>query len=286
MQTRTRTALEAFIRALPAPFVVFIDDLHGVDPTTVELCDWLLGCTNLSLVIFAFARPGQLTQAPVVWERHHVTRFTLSPLSPLASARLVSAMLPTAGGGVCKNLVHRAAGNPFFLEELTRCAAEGRFEFPLTIQALVQARLDRLSVGARQVLRAAAVLGSTFWTAGVEALLARPVSAELAQLEEADLITRHATSRLDGQDEWTFHKPVVCDAAYASLLDEDRAPLHRAACLWLRGIPGVDRDDPHVLARHAEAGGDVAQASMLYIEATRKALAEAGPPVLIESLAD
>ena len=77
---------------------------------------------------------------------------------PSASSR---AALPEAEPAVRASVVRRAGGNALFLEELIRYAAEGREELPLTVQALVQARLDRMSPALRQVLRAAAVFGQS-----------------------------------------------------------------------------------------------------------------------------
>ena len=137
MQTRIRTALEAFIRAQAAPLVLLIDDLHNVDEMTVNLVEWLLG-SNLPLSVFAFARPEVQKRYPNLWESRLVTRFTLAPLSPLAARRLVTTALPTVDGSLCSSIIARSGGNPFFLEELVRCVASGESELPLTIQAVVR----------------------------------------------------------------------------------------------------------------------------------------------------
>ncbi len=268
MQSRLRSALEAFARAQPTPLVLFIEDLHWSDDTTIELCDWLLGCPDLRFGVFAFARPEVQTRLPQLWERRNVTRLTLSPLSPLAAERLVAAALPQAEPSLRAGVVRRAGGNALFLEELIRCAAEGREELPLTVQALVQARLDRMSPALRQVLRAAAVFGQSFWTGGVEALLDRPAAMDLVELQHAEIVTRQHESRIAEQDEWIFRQALVRDTAYASILEEDRRPLHLAAGAWLESVGDVDLG---LIARHADAGGDLPRAAALYARATRQA---------------
>src|SRR6185312_9843035 len=60
----------------------------------------------------------------------------------------------------------------------------------------------------------------------------------------------------------------VRDAAYASILDEDRAAMHLAAGAWLESVGDVDVG---LIARHADAGGDRARAAALYARATRQA---------------
>jgi serine/threonine protein kinase/tetratricopeptide (TPR) repeat protein len=268
MQSRMRMALEAFVRAQPTPLVLFIEDMHWADDTTIDMVDWLLGCPDLRFGVFAFARPEVQTRLPQLWERRNVTRLTLSPLSPLAAERLIAAALPGADPAVRASVVRRAGGNALFLEELIRYAAEGREELPLTVQALVQARLDRMSPALRQVLRAAAVFGQSFWTGGVEALLGAIAGADLAELTMAEVITRQGESRIAGQDEWLFRQALVRDAAYASILEEDRTAMHLAAGAWLESVGDVDVG---LIAHHADAGGDLPRAAALYARATKQA---------------
>jgi tetratricopeptide (TPR) repeat protein len=283
MQSRMRMALEAFVRAQPTPLVLFIEDMHWADDTTIDLVDWLLGCPDLRFGVFAFARPEVQTRLPQLWERRNVTRLTLSPLSPLAAERLVTAALPQADPSIRASIVRRAGGNALFLEELIRYAAEGREELPLTVQALVQARLDRMSPALRQVLRAAAVFGQSFWTGGVEALLDKPAAIDLAELQQAEIITRQNESRIAGQDEWMFRQALVRDAAYASILEEDRAEMHLAAGAWLESVGDVDVG---LIARHADAGGDLPRAAALYARATRQAYTNGGQLETALELAD
>jgi len=63
--------------------------------------------------------------------------------------------------------VDRAEGNPLFLEELLHHSADGRDDLPMSVQALIQARLGLLPPEQRQVVRAASVFGTQFWTDGV-----------------------------------------------------------------------------------------------------------------------
>src|SRR5262249_9170925 len=86
--------------------------------------------------------------------------------------------------------------------------------------------------------------------------------------QQGEIITRQPESRIAGQDEWIFRQSLVRDAAYASILEEDRAALHLAAGEWLESVGDVDAG---LVARHADAGGDHARAAILYARATRQA---------------
>ncbi|WP_437878337.1 serine/threonine-protein kinase [Sorangium sp. So ce513] len=272
MESRMRMAIEAFFRSKSedTPQILVIEDMHWADGTTIALVDWLLGCPDLRFGVFGFGRPELFSRFPALWAQRNVTRLPLSPLSPQAADRLVATALPQADPATRGAIVQRAGGYALFLEELIRHAAEGRDDVPLSVQALVQLRVDRMSKGVREALRAAAVFGQVFWTGGVEALLERPVGAELAELEAGEIIARQVEPRVAGQVQWTFRQALVRDAAYASIVEEDRAALHLAAAAWLESAGDVD---PGLVARHAEAGGDKARAALLYARATRGAAA-------------
>ncbi|MGK3982432.1 protein kinase [Sorangium sp. So ce136] len=272
MESRMRMAIEAFFRSKSesTPQILVIEDMHWADSTTIDLVDCLLGCTDLRFGVFGFARPELGGRFPALWAQRNVTRLSLSPLSPQAADRLVATALPQADPATRSAIVRRAGGYALFLEELIRYAADGRDDVPLSVQALVQLRVDRMSKGVREVLRAASVFGPVFWSGGVEALLERAVGAELAELEAGEIIARQLEPRVAGQVQWTFRQALVRDAAYASILEEDRAALHLAAAAWLESAGDVD---PGLVARHAEAAGDKARAALLYARATRAAVA-------------
>lgn len=268
MQSRTRMALEAFVRAQAdlMPQVLVLEDAQWADETTLDLIDWLLSCPDLKFAVYVFARPE--LDARSLWQQKNVTRLSLSPLSPIAAEKLVRTALPEADARLRGSIVDRAGGNALFLEELVRAAALGRDELPLTVQATVQLRLDGMPKSTREVVRAASVLGPTFWTGAVDALVGRDTSAELAELEEAEIISHQPLSRIAGEAEWTFRQSLVRDTAYASLLDEDRATLHRATARWLED---KGDDDVGLIAKHADAGEDFERAAQLYARATRQA---------------
>ena len=272
MQSRMRMAIEAFVRAQAEimPQVMFLEDAHWADETTIDLVDWLLGCPDVKFAVFAFARPELSTRLPTLWNNKTVTRLSLAPLSPLAADKLVARALPAVEARTRSSIVERAGGNALFLEELIRSKARGEDELPLTVQALVQMRLDRLSPGLRETVRAASVLGQTFWTGAVSGLIERDATAELDELESNEMIQKQGTSRVAGETEWAFRQAVVRDAAYASILEEDRTAWHVEAGAWLESRGDADVG---LLARHADAGRNFERAAELYARATRQAYA-------------
>ncbi|MEM1029769.1 MAG: protein kinase [Myxococcota bacterium] len=276
MQSRIHMALEAFVRTIAGriPQIVILEDAHHADDTTVELCGWLLNCPDIRFACYAFGQPELLAQRPELWKRARREDLTVAPLSASAADRLIQNLRPDCSEPVRRELVVRAAGNPFILEELVRCLRDGQDELPLTVQELVQRRLDQLAPEVREVLQAAAVFGDTFWSGGVGALLDRddPLEA-LAVLEREDLIVVQPESRVVGQSEYLFRQTLVQDAAHTSLLEEDRGRLHLAAGGWLEASGSADLG---LMAHHFELGGDRDRAASLYARATQQALANFG----------
>jgi len=272
MNMRILQALEYIIRhdAAYAPQVLVLEDLHLLDDTTVEMVDWLLGCDGLRLVVWAFGRDEMLQRFPKLWEKRASTRVTLGPLPAASMQRIAAMVLPQFDDRKRQSIVDRAEGNPLFLEELLRHSADGRDDLPISVQALIQARLDLLPPEQRQVVRAASVFGRQFWTDGVSALLGRDCEADLIALAEAEILVPQETSRIEGQSEWTFPQNAVFETAYSSLVPTDREALHRAASEWLL-VAG--EEDIGSIARHAEAGADRSRAAVLYARASSQAYA-------------
>ncbi len=271
MQSRTRMALEALVRSQAdlMPQLVFIDDAHWADETTIDLLDWLLGCPDLKFAVYAFGRPDIESRFPQLWANKNATRLSLSPLSPSAADKLVRVALPSADPKQRATIVERAGGNALFLEELVRAAESGQDELPLTVQAMLQMRLDRMPKTDREIVRAASTLGAIFWTGAVSGLVQRDVAEELSELERQEIFTRQPASRISGETEWTFRHPLLREAAYVSILEEDRTEMHRFAATWLESKGDVDVG---LIAQHADAGEDFDRAAKLYAKATYQAL--------------
>src|SRR5262249_45930750 len=148
----------------PQPLILEIEDLHWIDASSDEcltaLVERMAGAALLVLVTY---RPGY--QPPWVG-KSYVTQMPLQPLTPPASLRVVQAVLPAAAqtAPLVPQLLAKAEGNPFFLEELARAVVEqgadtASLTVPNTVQAVLTARIDRLPATAKRVLQAAAVIG-------------------------------------------------------------------------------------------------------------------------------
>ena len=123
---------------------------------------------------------------------------------------------------------------------------------PATVQAAIEARIDRLNSGAKQTLNAAAVIGARFGPRLLAALGIDPVFDELLRAELIDQVS------FTPSVEYAFHHPLIRAVAYESQLKSDRAQWHRrlAAAIQERA-PGSVEDNAALIAEHLEAAGEL-----------------------------
>jgi predicted ATPase len=270
---------------LSGPRIVLVDDLHWLDPSSVGMIDALVRVTaQRPLAIVIGTRPGP-TLADATLDG--VERIRLIGLDEARTRQLAAVVAgeelgPTDG----RRLHERTAGNPLFITETVRAlfgpsgpvgpAADGRLPddsgtvrpgLPMTLRALLGARIDALSEEARTVLRVASVIGVTFREPMVEGAFGEPIApARFADLAEASLIVR-----LDAAEAWRFSHPLIHDAAYWGLLASARRTLHARVADLLEAESG--RGAIGVLAHHRAAAGDIARAVPLLVRAAEEAAA-------------
>ena len=275
-------AFGIFLRRAAAhrPTLVIVDDLQWADPESVRALDALLvSDPQIPLFVLGVARPEIEAVYPELFAHRGLTTLNLEPLPKRAAGELVrSAMGASASEELVEEIVGRAAGNAFFLEELIRYAAAGGRGFPDSVLGIVQARLDALPSEARRILRAASVFGEVAWQGGVGALVGESslnfgVAHWLNDLVSQELLTEHAASRIPGEREVRFRHAIVRDAVYATLVDDERKTAHSAAGRWLES---VNFDDPSVLARHSREGGEGVRAMKWLLAAAKKRLGGRG----------
>jgi predicted ATPase len=149
------------------PLVLVLENLHWVDKVSEELLTFLAEhIPTCRILLLSTYRPGY---RPPWMEKSYAGQIPLAPLSWDDSLHVVRSVL--RGGCLADQLteeiVTKADGNPFFLEQLTLHAGEedGRrseLMVPNTIHDVVMARIDRLPEHAKQVLQTAAVIGKEF----------------------------------------------------------------------------------------------------------------------------
>jgi len=269
------------------PRCVVMDDFHWIDPSSRFLMDIMIQISaDLPLVVLAGSRPP----ASADWaDLPHVEVIDLCGLDRQATEELGTAV---AGAALDREsarwLYQRTGGNALFVGEIMRTLRDtGRLEqvgerlridpgvartgVPLSLRALLGARIDALPWAQRSALEAASVIGMTF----TEPLLQALCGIDLDQIDLADLVAAGIIS--EGEEpglpagQWRFRHQLFADAAYGRLLAERRRGLHGSLADLLDATE--PRPDVAEIARHRLAAGDHARALPLLDQAAREAAA-------------
>ena len=255
--------------ARDTPALYIIEDAHWIDEVSESmLAQFLTVIPQTRSLVLVTYRPdyrGALSR------RAGAQTIALAPLRDSETATLVSGLLgpDSSVGALGQEIAARAAGNPFFAEEIVRELAErgvlrgepgayvstaevGEVSVPATLQATITARIDRLDPKAKRTLSAAAVVGSRFGLDLLTVLGAEPVVAELVAAQLIDQVS------FTGQPEYVFHHPLIRTVAYEAQLKADRAELHRRLAATIEGRDPESADENAALiAEHVEAAGDL-----------------------------
>ncbi|WNG92144.1 AAA family ATPase [Mycobacterium sp. ITM-2016-00318] len=264
---RVAAVVKAAALARRTPVVYVIEDVHWIDGISESMLAEFLTVVpqtpSLALVTYRPEYHGALARAP------RSQTIALEPLDD-SQMRALGAELLGEDRSVAEltDLVaERAAGNPFFAEEIVRDLSErdvllggrgcylcaeplGEIHVPRTLQAVIAARIDRLDAAAKRTLNAASVIGSRFTPQMLESL---DVDAALDELVAAELVDQAA---FDPGPEYSFRHPLVRAVAYESQLKSDRAQLHGRVA---RAIEHTDQNAA-LIAEHLYAAGDLAAA--------------------------
>ena len=229
--------------------LLVLDDLQWADPALLDVIDDLERRMQGPLLTLAVARPELLDMRPD-WSDRDTVR--LGPLPDEACGRLV-ANLGEVPREVATRVVSVAGGNPLFLEQLVAYASEehGDATIPPSLDALLGARLDRLSTPERAALQKAAVSGMEFSLAALQAMSpeADPglVESDLGELSRKGLVTASDS----GGRTFRFHHVLIRDEAYRSIPRRLRSQLHERLADWLDSQrPGTRSDE--LVGHHLE----------------------------------
>jgi class 3 adenylate cyclase len=254
-------------RTEPALFI--IEDVHWIDAVSESmLADFLTVISRTPSMVLITSRPeyeGALMRA------HGAQTIALAPLADSDTAALLAELLgsDSSVGELAAIIAERAAGNPFFAEEMVRefvqrgvlAGEHGRYvcrvdvaelSVPATVQAAIEARIDRLDTAAKRTLNAASVIGARF---DAELLAALGIDAVVDELLRAELIDQ---VRFTPRAEYAFCHPLIRAVAYESQLKSDRAQWHRrlATAIQERALGSVE-DNAALIAEHLQAAGDL-----------------------------
>jgi predicted ATPase len=238
------------------PLVLAVENLHWIDPTSEALLASLVdGLAGASILVLATFRPGY---RPRWLDKSYATQIALQPLGPDESRQIVRRVLRHAdlAPALEQQLVAKAEGNPFFLEELAYTLLEhdgqsSALSVPDTIQAVIAARIEHLPPDERHLLHAAAVIGKTVPLPLLRAMTALPeetLSRRLSHLQAAEFLS--AAGGLPTVT-YTFRHILIQETAYQALRISARRQYHQQIAQALaEHFPTLAATQPALLAHH------------------------------------
>ncbi|HET9978020.1 MAG TPA: AAA family ATPase [Burkholderiaceae bacterium] len=268
------------------PLLVVIEDMHWIDPTSLELVDQLLAAgDDTPILLLMTARPE--FRAPWVAS----DTFAVIALQRLADRDAKELAAQQSHQGVLPaewlaTIVERTDGVPLFIEEMAQMLLDSQRDgrpagtqqaVPETLMDLLTARLDRLPPAGKAVAQVAAVIGREFDRDLLAA--AAPTAVGELQAGTQDLLASGLVLPLgaDGA-RLMFKHALVEDTAYASLPPKRCAELHGKVADALLG-PFKDRVErqPELLARHLTRAGQGLRAAPWWQAAGGQALSRGAP---------
>src|SRR5215467_12099670 len=295
-QQRRQKTLAALITQLETlsrqkPVLMIFEDAHWADPTSLEsfgrLVDRMRTLRVLLLVTF---RPE--FDAPWVG-RPYVSSLIINRLAEHEAGamidRIVGNMLLSAN--IRQDIIERSDGIPLFVEEMTKAVLETGGEtaaeralaavpspalaVPASLYASLMARLDRLGGPAKELAQVAAAIGREFSHALLNAVMRKrdvELGSALDRLITAGLLFRQG---LPPYATYLFKHALVRDAAYGTLLREQRRVLHARIAETLEvQFADIAESRPELLARHWTEAGLIEKAASLWGKAGQRSLAQ------------
>ena len=277
------------------PLLLLVEDLHWIDAETQALLDALVeSLPTARLLLLVNYRPEYQHR----WgSKTYYRQLRIDPLPAESADDLLTSLLGTGPSldALKRTLIERTEGNPLFLEESVRTLAETNaligergayrlaqdartIQVPATVQAILAARIDRLSPEDKRLLQAAAVIGKDV-----------PFALLLAVAELGEAVLRRGLARLQAAEllyesslfpdlEYTFKHALTHEVTYGGLLQDRRRDLHARI---VDAIEALHRDrlgeQIERLAHHA-LRGEVWERAVHYLQqAGGKAAARSVP---------
>jgi class 3 adenylate cyclase/tetratricopeptide (TPR) repeat protein len=257
------------------PLVLVLEDLHWVDKISEEFLAFMAeNASGGRILLLAAYRPGY---RPPWMDKSYAGQTPLHPLSRDDSIHVVRSALRAERliDLVTEEIVAKADGNPFFLEQLALHASEVRdlrsdLMVPNTIHDVVMARIDRLPEETKQLLQIASVIGREFSFRLLRAVWGErsPIETLLNELSRLEFVYERAETE---GSVYVFRHALTQETAYGSLLERHRRAYHGAAGHALEALYGGRADEVSELLALHYGRSDEAEKSVYYaIQAAEK----------------
>jgi adenylate cyclase len=276
----TRTIIER--RLSLSPLLLVVEDLHWADAASIETLHFVLDrLERTRLMMLTTGRSSEESEG-LTSSRTSRTVLRLAPLSLEDSQKLLTQFFgadSAVSAAMRSGILMRAGGNPLFIEEIVRglietgmvrldgerwsvANAEMGTEIPMSLQAMLLARVDRLPSDVKRLAQEAAVIGPRFEDALLRAITSDPARVEpcLDFLCEAEILEDVGRDPAKTAGSYRFTQAMLHDVIYGNLLLQRRRELHarigHAMESLHQGSP-LRLEDVALLGRHLCLAGEI-----------------------------
>jgi len=275
-----------FSLAKTKPVLIKIEDVHWIDPTTLELMSRMVkSLSGYNILLLITSRPG--FDAEILTEAH-VTRLEIERLPQQYTAQLIGGVkgVEALPQDVIDEIIQRTEGIPLFAEELSKSLMESmqhsgnstessmlaKKDIPTTLHDSLLSRLDRLPKASRSIAQLAAVIGRDFSFDLLEQVADyedKNLYQVLTPLLESELVYQE---KAPPYAEFYFKHALVRDVAYENLLQSERVDIHKKIAEAIeKNYPNIVNKSPELIARHFTEGKEYEKAVKYWLEAGKKA---------------
>ncbi|GIV98024.1 MAG: adenylyl cyclase [Herpetosiphonaceae bacterium] len=281
-------------RAKDGPLLLVLEDCHWIDPLSHDLLEAVSrAITQLPVLIVASYQPPELERikANRVMGLPHATELRLAEFTPQEAGAMILARLAQAApdeitipDALIKQIIERAQGNPFYIEELISYLQDQRYDWrdtaeieridlPTSLQRLILSRIDVLDEEEKVALKVASVIGQTF---DLEVLAqTHPQHPQHGMLRrQISALEKHEFALMllpVPRVTYVFKHNLTREVAYGTLLEAQRRQLHRAVA---EALERLQPEAVEQLAYHYRQSGMQEKALYYLDKAARKAQRE------------
>ena len=278
--------------------VIFLDDLHWIDPISAELLQFIFTAVSSVPIFFVCAQRREGSDSPndrllrlYSLLPGQTARIMLDRLPPQISQLLLSDLLPGAdlSPELRQSIVDRSEGNPYFIEEFVRMFIEqGHVQkvgekwqlvpqrtydpssIPASLEILIRSRIDALPEELKETLEYAAILGQTFETS----LLASVTNNTNTGLAVERLASRLMLEPVADSKRWHFSHALYESIVYESMLKIQRRQRHHQVAQLLQQLWVNETGHAKELAYHYMRADEQEKALPYLIEAGEQAASQ------------
>lgn len=253
--------LEDCIKSIRNPLLIVLEDMHWIDAISIDLLEILARVASNLPVCFVLAyRPRTAINlhdgivrieslphfTPLILDR--LTATEAEQLIQLKLAQLFPSQQNPPPQSLMIQLIDRAGGNPFYIEELLNYLHDrginpyeqnlNTLELPSSLHTLILSRIDRLTDMQNVTIKTASIIGRLFsltWLQGYYPALGEMdrIKLDLANLANLDLTSIEAP---EPELTYLFKHVIIHEVVYESLDYVTKAHLHEQLAKFIENL--------------------------------------------------